>query len=166
YRQDLERAAARHPGTVAFHPTGDEATARLVYAACDIFLSPSAYEPFGLAPLVALRYGAIPVVRRTGGLADTIPDHRRDPRSGLGFVFTRRRPGEFVASVAAALAVYQDGEGWTALQKRAMATDFSWERPAFGYEELYSRTLARRSCEKATKTAELVGAPNAGGRCA
>ncbi|MDQ3932685.1 MAG: glycogen synthase [Actinomycetota bacterium] len=166
YREALERAMVRHPGTVAFHPTGDEATARLVYAACDVFLSPSAYEPFGLAPLVALRYGAIPVVRRTGGLADTIPDHRKDPRSGLGFVFTRPCPGEFVAAVGAALALYKDGRAWMALQKRAMERDFSWERAASGYEELYRCTLARRAWKAQTKTAALVGAPNPGGRCA
>ncbi|MDQ4130940.1 MAG: glycogen synthase [Actinomycetota bacterium] len=166
YRRDLERAAARHPGTVAFHPTGDEATARLVYAGSDLFLSPSAYEPFGLAPLVALRYGAIPVVRRTGGLADTIPDHREDPGTGLGFTFARRCPQELVASLAAALTVYRDRKAWSALQRRAMATDFSWSGPARDYEELYVRTLAGRSYRAPALAAALVGASDSGGRCA
>ncbi|MFN2558035.1 MAG: glycogen synthase [Nitriliruptorales bacterium] len=166
YRRDLQQAAAVHPGTVAFHPTGDEATARLVYAGSDVFLSPSAYEPFGLAPLVALRYGSIPVVRRTGGLADTIPDHRVDPQLGLGFTFAQRCREELVASVAAALAVYRNGTAWTSLQKRAMATDFSWERPAHGYEELYLRTLARRRRKAPALVPALAGTSSTGDRCA
>ena len=87
YRRDLQAAARRHPGSVAYHATAREALARQVYAGSDLFLAPSVFEPCGLTPLIALRYGTIPVVRRTGGLADTVRDYAEDPDAGLGFVF-------------------------------------------------------------------------------
>ena len=103
YERALEEAASRHPGVVAYHATSEEALARQVYAGSDFFLAPSTFEPCGLGPLIALRYGSIPIARRTGGLAETIRDHARHPESGLGFTFARRSPGSLVKAVSRAL---------------------------------------------------------------
>jgi glycogen synthase len=115
-----------------------------VYAGSDLLLSPSTFEPCGLGPLIGLRYGAIPVVRKTGGLADTIPDFTDDPRRGLGFTFTERTPSSLLAAIRRALAVYRDVPGWRSLLARAMAADYSWDNSAREYERLYRRALAGR----------------------
>ena len=144
YCTALRAAAARHPGTVAFHEASDEGLARLVYAGSDLFLAPSTSEPCGLTPLISLRYGTIPVVRRTGGMADTIVDYARDPDRGLGFTFRPRRVTGLLGAVDAALSVYRQVPRWHALQRRAMAADFSWREPAQEYAVLYRRAVDRR----------------------
>ena len=144
YERALEQAAATHPGLVAYHADGGDAAARLVYAGSDLFLAPSTYEPCGLGPLIAMRYGAVPVVRRTGGLADNIPDVRRDPDNGLGFTFVLRYPRQLVRAVSAALAVYADPPAWQRLRRRVMAADYSWDTSVLEYERVYGEALARR----------------------
>jgi len=141
YQRALGRAASRFRGRVAYLPTGDEVTARRIYAGADLFLAPSAYEPCGLAPLIALRYGTIPVVRHTGGLAETIPDVGSGPREGLGFAFRGDQPRHLVAAVRRALEVYRTPGRWRALQRRAMAARFSWIEAARAYEGLYEGAL-------------------------
>ncbi|MGH2723427.1 MAG: glycogen synthase [Actinomycetota bacterium] len=141
YRRALRRATVRFRGRVAYHATGEEMMARRVYAGADLFLAPSSYEPCGLAPLIALRYGAIPVVRHTGGLAETIPDVAADPRGGLGFAFRGGEAGHLVAAVRRAVAVRRDPRRWEALQRRAMAASFSWPDAARAYEGLYLGAL-------------------------
>ncbi|HKH12340.1 MAG TPA: glycogen/starch synthase [Rubrobacter sp.] len=139
----LREAALAREG-FAYHPTGEEALARQVYAGTDLFLSPSSFEPCGLAPLVALRYGSIPVVRHTGGMKDTIADYDADPDAGLGFVFAHRSVPDLVSAVRRAVALYRRPDAWHGLQERAMAADFSWEGPARRYEELYEKARATR----------------------
>ncbi|MDP8956381.1 MAG: glycogen synthase [Actinomycetota bacterium] len=145
YVRALRAAAARNPGSVAYLPTSAEADARRVYAGSDFFLAPSLYEPCGLGPLIALRYGAIPLVRRTGGMADTIADYRSDSASGLGFTYRERSVRGFLSAADAALAVYRNAEEWRTLRRRAMAADFSWDRPSREYELLYRRALETRA---------------------
>ncbi|WP_166173595.1 glycogen/starch synthase [Rubrobacter tropicus] len=142
YERALEEAATRLPGAVAYHATPDEALARQVYAGSDLFLAPSAFEPCGLGPLIALRYGTVPVVRRTGGLAETIPDYDRRPSDGLGFNFARRSPRYLVKTVGRALQAYGRRVEWLDLQKRCMTANFSWERAVGEYERLYARALS------------------------
>jgi starch synthase len=144
YRTALRVAAAKHPRSVAFHDTADEGLARLVYAGSDLFLAPSTYEPCGLTPLISLRYGTIPVVRRTGGMADTVVDYAEDPARGLGFTFGARRVDGMLAAADKALAVYHHADEWQRLQHRAMAADFSWRRPAAEYVALYGSAIERR----------------------
>ncbi len=156
YERALEEAASRHAGVVAYHATSEEALARQVYAGSDFFLAPSTFEPCGLGPLIALRYGSIPIARRTGGLAETITDHTRHPESSLGFTFARRTPGALVRAVSRALETYSRKSEWQALQERAMGANFSWEDAGRAYERLYARTLAGR---RTTALPRTKGAP-------
>jgi starch synthase len=141
YRLALEGATRTMEG-VAYHPDGREGVARWIYAGSDLFLAPSRHEPCGLAPLIALRYGTIPVVRKTGGLAETIPDYTEDRENGLGFAFTGAHPDALEGAVDRALEVRADEPAWRALQKRAMAARFSWEESVLAYEGLYRRAVA------------------------
>ena len=156
YERALEEAASRYAGAVAYHATSEEALARQVYAGSDFFLAPSTFEPCGLGPLIALRYGSIPIARRTGGLAETIQDYTRHPESGLGFTFARRSPGSLVKAVSRALETYSRNSEWQALQGQAMGATFSWEEAGRAYERLYARVLAGR---RTTARARTHGAP-------
>ena len=144
YHRALEAAAATHPGSVAFRPDSHEDVARQLYASSDLLLVPSTFEPCGLTPLIALRYGTIPVVRHTGGMRDTISDYTADRENGLGFVFEKRRVASFLSAVDDALAVYKNPPEWQALQRRAMAADFSWDQPTDAYVTLYERAAKQR----------------------
>lgn len=122
----------------------DEELAQLIYAGCDFFLMPSRFEPCGLGQLIALRYGAVPVVRRTGGLADTVQDRDREPDLGTGFTFEAASARDLERAVERALAAYADRAGWRGLQVRGMGRDFSWDRAAGLYREMYERALGLR----------------------
>lgn len=119
--------------------------AQRVYAGSDIFLMPSRFEPCGLGQIISLRYGAIPVVRATGGLADTIVDVDFDRQNGNGFSFNEFSPDEFLKTVKRALKLYnQDKEFWNTLVKRALTLDFSWEKPAEKYLKLYHEAIKKK----------------------
>jgi len=129
-------ASERWPGRVAARNGYDEALAHRIQAGCDLLAVPSRFEPCGLTQLVAMRYGTLPVVRATGGLADTVTDVS-DPQRGTGFVFEGTRPADLLAAVQRALALYGFPEGWRLVQRRAMGLDFSWSRPASRFRQLY-----------------------------
>ncbi len=122
----------------------DEKLSRRIYAAADCLLVPSRYEPCGLTQMIALRYGALPVVRRTGGLADTVFDLSKDPKNGNGFVFEESTPEALLAAVDRALALYPQRNRWLSQVKKGMDIDFGWEVSAQRYEELYQKALNRR----------------------
>ncbi len=128
-------AAAALPGRVAFVRGFDDALARRIYAGCDMFLMPSVFEPCGLGQMYALRYGAPPVVRSTGGLADTVID--ADRPDGDGFVFNDARPDALLAALRRAGSLWADRTAWGALQARGMRRVFDWDRAAAGYEDVY-----------------------------
>ncbi|MEA4911638.1 MAG: glycogen synthase GlgA [Oscillospiraceae bacterium] len=115
--------------------------ARRIYAGSDMFLMPSKSEPCGLAQMIALRYGAVPVVRRTGGLQDSITDC--GDGAGNGFTFCSYNAHDMLDACLRAKAAYEDGPAWAALVRRALKCDFSWDRSADSYLGLYSemRTL-------------------------
>ncbi|MBT2520808.1 glycogen/starch synthase [Arthrobacter sp. ISL-28] len=159
YRRDLQAAARRLAGSVAYHPTARESLARQVYAGSDLFLAPSVFEPCGLTPLIALRYGTIPVVRRTGGLADTVKDYAEDPDVGLGFVFVQRRVASMLSAVDNALAVYGCAPEWHRLQRRAMGADFSWQAPAREYVALYDEAVRSRRSADVIRSAAASSIP-------
>lgn len=112
---------------------------RKIYAASDIFLMPSKSEPCGLSQMIALRYGAVPVVRETGGLKDSIQDS--GDGAGNGFTFQTYNSGDMLYAVYRALKAYQDKEGWNILVERAMKCDFSWGRSANEYIRLYREVI-------------------------
>lgn len=134
--------AHTYPQQVAVRLEFNEPLARLIYGGCDLFLMPSRYEPCGLGQMIAMRYGAIPLVRRTGGLADTVVDYDPRKETGNGFVFVDYQPQALVKGVQRAWKAFQGRRDWRHLMGRAMAADFSWEAPAQKYEELYYRALA------------------------
>jgi len=142
FQPPLEALAARHPGRVALTFGFDLALAQWIYAGADLFLMPSRYEPCGLGQLIALRYGTIPVVRRTGGLADTVQDAGPELDQGTGFTFVDYSPQALTAVLRRAVAAYRQPEAWRRLQLRAMAADFSWDASAAQYEALYHTALS------------------------
>ncbi|QSV46410.1 glycogen synthase GlgA [Geobacter benzoatilyticus] len=115
-----------------------------IYAGCDMFLMPSRYEPCGLSQLIALSYGAVPIVRRTGGLADTVVDVADAPREGNGFSFSDYSAESCWETVQRALAFYRDREGWRKIMRRGMLRDVSWRNAAHKYEELYGACFEKK----------------------
>jgi len=143
YEMRLRELAAGHRGQVAVATTFDDALARRIYAASDLFLMPSRYEPCGLGQLIALRYGSVPLVHATGGLADTIHDPQDDPARANGFVFQEFSIPAFLATLDRLLACRsRTPDNWQALVRRGMRQDFSWQRSAGDYLDLY-RAITR-----------------------
>ncbi|MDP9235803.1 MAG: glycogen synthase [Chloroflexota bacterium] len=119
-----------------------------IYGGCDCFLMPSRYEPCGLGQLISLRYGAVPLVRRTGGLADTVQNADLPLRSGTGFVFDAANAHELEHAAERALAAFENKAGWRALQVRGMRQDWSWGHAAGKYIELYEAAVADRTAAR------------------
>jgi len=136
--------AHRYPGSVGVKIGFDEALAHRIEAGADLFLMPSRFEPCGLNQMYSMRYGTPPVVRRTGGLADSVVDHGAvDEDAPTGFVFDGEDADSLVAAIERALAVYRSPMRWQALQRSAMARDSGWDPSALEYLALYRRALAR-----------------------
>ena len=137
--------AAANPARVALIERFDRAMARRVYAGADAFLMPSRFEPCGQGQMIALRFGTPPIVRRTGGLADSVLDVAEHPGEGTGFVFNEATPAALVAAVRRAARLRADAAEWSALRDRAMAVDFRWDAgPAPRYLEAYRRAAGIR----------------------
>ncbi|MDP2604885.1 MAG: glycogen synthase GlgA [Deltaproteobacteria bacterium] len=139
YEEFFRRAAKRFPKKVGVRVGFDEALAHQIEAGADVFLMPSLYEPCGLNQMFSLKYGTIPVVRAVGGLKDTVEDCDPEQETGTGFVFGPYEPEALMAAVERALQSYGDKKAWTALRRRAMSMDFSWERSADAYSNLYQQ---------------------------
>ncbi len=122
----------------------DPSLARKIYAGSDIFLMPSHFEPCGLGQLIALRYGAVPVVRKTGGLADTVTDFREDSVAANGFSFESYDVDALWETLQRAVGAWRERDEWKKLMRRGMAMDFSWHRSAEKYLELYGRAMAKK----------------------
>ncbi|MDQ7859955.1 MAG: glycogen synthase GlgA [Armatimonadota bacterium] len=139
-------AAARWPQQVAVTIGFDEGLAHRIEAGADMFLMPSRFEPSGLNQLYSLRYGTVPVVRRTGGLADSIVDVTPETLqrgTANGFVFDAYTPEALLATLGRAVAAYRDPGLWRFLQQVGMRADFSWDRAAGRYRDLYALTAER-----------------------
>jgi starch synthase len=143
YEEQLSALAARNPDRVAARIAFDAPLGQLFYGACDMFLMPSRYEPCGLGQMIAMRYGAVPIVRLTGGLADSVSQYEPDHNRGTGFLFEEPTSEALLAALELALASYEDPPPWRALQLRAMAQDLSWDRAARRYIDLYERATER-----------------------
>ena len=143
YEQFLTSAARNFPEQVAVRTDFDEPLAHQIEAGADIFLMPSLYEPCGLNQMFSLKYGTIPIVRAVGGLKDTVEDYDSEKSAGTGFVFEPYDPAALLETVDRALQVFHQKNVWTALRLRAMSLDFSWDRSAETYGNLYEQLLSR-----------------------
>jgi starch synthase len=143
YHKLLAEAALKYPQCLSVFIANDERLARLIYGGSDIFLMPSRFEPCGLGQLIAMRYGAIPVVRHTGGLADTVKDVAE--KDGNGFVFQNYDVSEMLGAIKRAEESFYHRDEWQSLMRRNMKLDFSWKASARKYEEIYLR--ARNICQ-------------------
>jgi starch synthase len=119
----------------------DAALSRRMYAGADILLMPSRYEPCGLAQMIAMRYGCVPLARATGGLVDTIVDADEDPQKGTGFLFKQASAEACASTLGRALKAYSDPQKWSRLQQNGMAQDFSWQRSALDYAKIYQQLM-------------------------
>lgn len=145
YAADLHAMATSFPGQFSFLDAQDEAMARLIYSGADAFMVPSLYEPCGLTQLYALRYGAVPIVRETGGLKDTVRHFSTDNREGTGSVFKHADATGLTWAIGELLNWYNQPELWTCIQRNGMAEDFSWRHQAPHFEALYARLSAARA---------------------
>jgi starch synthase len=119
----------------------DAKLSRRMYAGSDILLMPSRYEPCGLAQMMAMRYGCVPLARATGGLQDTIVDAGSDAANGTGFLFKPATAMALADGLERTLSAYADQLRWQGIQERGMHLDFSWEKSALKYVELYKDLL-------------------------
>ncbi len=142
YHRMIEDAAQRHPRHVGKFLVFDERIAHKIYAASDFFLMPSLYEPCGLGQMIALRYGAIPIVHKTGGLADTIRLYDPIHKTGNGFVFTEYTREAFIEAVEESLKVYKQKAYMEDLREQALRYRFSWEKSAKEYMRVYQECLS------------------------
>ncbi|MCM8783480.1 MAG: glycogen synthase GlgA [Candidatus Omnitrophica bacterium] len=142
YHDLFEQIKARYPRKTSINLKFDADLARKIYASSDIFLMPSRFEPCGLGQMISLKYGTIPVVRKTGGLADTIIDYEPRSDTGNGFTFTTYSSVSLLEAIKRTLSVYKDKKAWMRLVKRAMDSDFSWKVSAQKYLKLYRNVLA------------------------
>ncbi len=140
----LQDCAARHPGDVAVRLAFDERLSHWIEAGADIFLMPSRFEPCGLNQMYSLAYGTLPVVHRTGGLADTVvnaDDAALRDGSATGFVMDVPTPQALLAAVQFALALYADREAWRRMRRAAMRCDFGWQQSAAKYLAIFEALL-------------------------
>jgi len=139
YERFLRLMHKRHRSKVHATLGFDNAWAHQIYAGADMFLMPSRFEPCGLGQLISLRYGIIPIVRHTGGLADTIIDYDLSEGDGNGFAFRDYKPTALYDAIERAVNRFSDRARWQTLMQHAMRQDWSWRRSAQEYETLYAR---------------------------
>jgi starch synthase len=144
FEQLFAGLAAAFPRQVGFYRGFSNELAHLIEAGADMFLMPSRYEPCGLNQMYSLRYGTVPIVHKTGGLADTVQLWDPRDRTGTGIVFDHYTGDGLRWAIEAALATYRDAAAWRALVDNGMAANFSWDKQGKLYEELYRRLAVMR----------------------
>lgn len=138
YEYPLLEAARRNPGRISVTIGYDDALSRRIYSAAHAFLMPSIFEPCGLSQMIAMRYGSIPIVRKTGGLGDTVTPA---DKKGTGFLFSGTDPEDLVSAIDRSLKYYSSKKRWCWLIKRAMKVDNSWSARVGEYENIYRKTI-------------------------
>jgi starch synthase len=141
YQDFLAEAAERWPGRVGYKRANDQVLLRQIMAGSDICIMPSRFEPCGLEQLYALSYGAVPVVRGTGGLDDTVVDLTDNPEEGTGYKFDEYSAEAFLAALGRAVRDFGDRDRWLNTVRRGMAGNFSWDNSAAQYELVYRKAL-------------------------
>ncbi|MDJ0569378.1 MAG: glycogen synthase GlgA [Pleurocapsa sp. MO_192.B19] len=137
----LWQLATRFPGRMSVQLLYNDALARRIYSGCDVFLMPSKFEPCGISQMLAMRYGCIPIVRRTGGLVDTVSHHDPMNQGGTGYCFDRYEPLDLFTCMVRASEGFLYQDKWRELQQRAMSQNFSWLKSALEYIKMYKETL-------------------------
>jgi starch synthase len=137
YETQMWQIASRYPGRMSSQILYNAALSQRIYASTDAFLMPSRFEPCGISQMIALRYGSTPIVRRTGGLVDTVEHQVPSTKVGNGFCFDRYEPLDLYTCMVRAWESFQYKENWQEMQIRGMAGDFSWDSSAKRYIELY-----------------------------
>jgi starch synthase len=143
YEKQFASLGKKHPGRLGVRVAFDNALAHKIEAGADLFLMPSKYEPCGLNQMYSLKYGTIPVVRATGGLDDTIKEFNPETGRGNGFKFNVYSSAELIKAVKRARYLYRNNLLWAKLMKNAMKEDFSWQKSAQKYEEVYQKAVAK-----------------------
>jgi starch synthase len=142
YFQDL---GAKNPGRVGVHLQYDSVLPHVIYAGADALLMPSRFEPCGLAQMEAMRMGTVPIVRKIGGLADSVADYDPSHNAGTGFVFEKFDSMAFLIAIVRAYENFRDKPLWQAIEKRAMEKDFSWDASAKKYSELFTKIVDKKA---------------------
>ncbi len=141
YETQMWEMASRYRGRLSAQLLFNDAIARRIYAGSDAFLMPSRFEPCGISQMLAMRYGCVPIVRRTGGLVDTVSHHDPVKQTGTGYCFDRYEPLDFYTCMARASEAYRFKDQWHTLQQRGMQEDFSWDKSAVQYIKMYNDIL-------------------------
>ncbi|WML40939.1 glycogen synthase GlgA [Neobacillus sp. OS1-2] len=143
YEEHLRQAARIYPEKLKVHTGFNEELAHKLYAAADLFLMPSLFEPCGLGQLIAMKYGAIPIVRETGGLNDTVKAWNEFTGEGNGFSFSNFNAHDMLFTIQRAVSFYYDKKSWESIVRQAMKKDYSWAQSAFSYNQLYAALVSR-----------------------
>jgi starch synthase len=151
YHRFFTAIAAKYSKKISVNLLFDNRLAHLIEAGSDMFLMPSRYEPCGLNQLYSLKYGTVPVVRKTGGLADTIENYDPKTGRGTGFVFKNYDASELLDAIKLALELYEDKPSWIGLMKNGMEKDFSWNASAKRYVELYRKAIQKVKADSIPK---------------
>ncbi|OGM89349.1 hypothetical protein A3J77_02185 [Candidatus Wolfebacteria bacterium RBG_13_41_7] len=137
----FQKLAKKYPQKVGIHLSYDEVLSHTVYAGADAIIIPSRFEPSGLTQMEAMSYGTLPIVRKTGGLADSVMDYNPADKTGTGFVFEKFDNRAFYGAMVRAIETYRYPEFWRDIQKRAMNADFSWTKSASEYVKLFKEAI-------------------------
>lgn len=143
YRSFFEDVAKKHPKKLGAHLIYDLVLPKHIFSGSDIILVPSKFEPCGITQMEGMRYGAIPIVRKTGGLADTVKDFNPETKTGNGFVFEKFSSYSLLGAIVRALENFKYKRVWKELIKEAMSEDFSWKVSAKKYFNLYQKLLQK-----------------------